>query len=72
MGDATVVGRGLHAVVGAQRFVTRGQILARLGFKIAERRRQAVGAVFARHASECPDGVYMDAARLQRTPRGLT
>ena len=57
VGNATVVACGLHAVVGAQRIVTRGQILAHVGIEIAERRRQAVAAVLARRAPECPDGI---------------
>lgn len=55
MGDVTVVARGLHAVVGAPRFVSYGQILARLGFEIAEPSRQAAAAVLARHSAECLD-----------------
>ncbi|GAB5097928.1 hypothetical protein YK56LOC_36440 [Caballeronia sp. HLA56] len=39
VGNATVVACGLHAVVGAQSIVTRGQILARVSIEIAERRR---------------------------------
>ena len=57
VGHATVVARGLHQVVRAQRVVARGQVLARIGIEIAERRRQAVAAVLARRATQCPERV---------------
>jgi hypothetical protein len=57
MGEAAVVARGLHAVVGAQRVVAPRQILARLRLQVAERRRQAVTAVLARGTTERPQRV---------------
>ena len=57
MGNAAVVARRLHSVVSTERFVTRGEIVARFAFEIAERRRQAVAAVLARCATEHPQRV---------------
>ncbi len=57
MGDAAVVARGLHAVVGAQRVVVRGQVVARALLEVTERRRQAVAAVLAWGAAQGPQGV---------------
>ena len=43
--------------MGTQRLVARGQIRPRLLLEIAERRREAVAAVFLRYAAESPQGV---------------
>jgi hypothetical protein len=61
-----------HAVVLAQRLVADGQFLA-LG-QVVERRRQAVGAVFLRHATghpQCvlqPCGQALEALAAQHHP----
>ena len=55
--DTTVVATGGHAVVAAQRLVTGGPVLLDLRCEVAERRRQAVGAVLGRHAAERPERV---------------
>jgi hypothetical protein len=41
----------------AQRIIAPGQILARLVVQIAERGREAVGAMLKRRAAECPQRV---------------
>ena len=51
-----VAARG-HAVMPAERVVAPGQIGALLGAEIAERCRQAVGAMLAGHATEAPEGI---------------
>src|SRR5277367_5115884 len=55
--DARIVAGRRHAVIGAERLVARRQILLRLGAQIAERRRQAVGAVLFGNATERPQRV---------------
>ena len=57
MRDAAIVAGRLHPVMGAQRIVAPGQILARLVIEVAERRRQAVAAMLERRAAECPQRV---------------
>ncbi len=54
--SAIVAGR-LHAVMGAQRLVTAGLILARLLVEIAESGRQAVAAMLQRCSAEPPQGI---------------
>ncbi len=63
MRHAAVVAGGFHAVVLAQRPVARsmccltGHVLDRVLAQVAERRRQAVGAVIAGRAAEMPQHV---------------
>ncbi len=63
MGDAAVVARGLHAVVGAQLLVTAGEVIAGCLIQIVVGSRQAVGAVLPRDAAEQPQGVLTAAAQ---------
>lgn len=46
-----------HAVVSAQGLVAARLVRGRIAREVAERRRQAVGAVLARHASQRPKRV---------------
>ena len=55
--DTRIVARRRHAIVAHQRSVTLRQILPRVDPQIAERRRQAVAAMLARHAAERPQRV---------------
>ena len=57
MRDADIVARRHHAVMVHQRGVALGDIVARIGGKIAERRREAVAAMLLRRAAERPQGV---------------
>ena len=57
VGDALVVARRRHAVMGAQTVVASGHILARVRGEIAERGGEAVAAVFERRPAERPQGV---------------
>ena len=57
MRHAAVVAGGFHAVVLAQRPVAPGHVLDRVLAQVAERRRQAVGAVLAGRAAEMPQRV---------------
>jgi hypothetical protein len=52
---AMVAGRR-HAVVRAQRLIAFGQIRRRVLLSVAERRREAVAAVFLRCATKRPQG----------------
>ncbi len=54
MSEAPIVAGRLHPVIGAQRIVAPGQILARVRGKVAERGREAVAAMLARRAAEGP------------------
>src|SRR4029434_1669941 len=55
--QATIVARRRHAIVCTQRLVALSQILRCIGLEIAERRREAIAAVFLRCATERPQGV---------------
>jgi hypothetical protein len=57
MGDAGVVARRFHGEMGAKRLVARGQVLGRGVVKVAKRRREAVGAMFARRTTQGEQGV---------------
>ena len=57
MRDAAIIAGRLHPVMGAQRVIAPGQVLARIRVEVAERRRQAVAAVLARRAAERPQRV---------------
>ncbi len=57
VGQAAVVARDRHAVMGAQRLVSLGHVLGLVLAQVAKRRRQAVGAVLARRAAEMPQRV---------------
>jgi len=57
MGDAAVVARRLHAVMGAQRVVAKGQILACRLVQVPEGGREAVAAMFARSAAKRPQSI---------------
>jgi hypothetical protein len=54
---ATIIARRRHAVMRAQRLVALGQIRRRVPIEIAERRREAVAAVFRLRATQNPQGV---------------
>ena len=56
MGDAAIVAARCHAVMRAERVVAPGQVGAGVGVEVAERRRQAVAAMFARCPAERPQG----------------
>src|SRR5262245_39532090 len=47
---------GTHAF-GPQFFVPAGQIFLCVAIEVAERRRQPIGAVLARYATEPPEGI---------------
>ena len=55
VGQAAVVAGGRHAVMRAQRPIAFGQVLGRVPAQVAERGRQAVGAVLPRRAAEVPE-----------------
>src|SRR5690606_9712554 len=62
--DAAVLVRGArvaaarrHAVVRTQGFITASDIVPRLPVEVAERRREAVGAVLRRRAAQRPERV---------------
>src|ERR1051326_582584 len=57
MRHATIVAGRVHPVMGAERVITPGQILARLPVQVAKRRRETVAAMFARRATQRPQGV---------------
>src|ERR1700757_3966760 len=57
MRQTAIVARRRHAVMCTQRLVALSQILRRILLEIAERRREAVTAVFLRYATERPQGV---------------
>ena len=57
VGDAGIVAARLHAVMGAQRIVAPGQVLAGVAIQIAEGGREAVAAMLTRGAAERPEGV---------------
>ena len=57
VGEAGVVARRRHAVVGAERLVASGQVLLGSFIEVAEGGREAVGAVLAWGAAERPEGV---------------
>ncbi len=52
VGDATIVARRRHAVMGTQLLVTPGEVLLGNAIEVAERRRQTVAAVLFRHAAK--------------------
>ena len=57
VGDAAIVARRRHAVMAHQRRVALGDVFARVGRQIAERRRQAVTAMLPGNAAERPQRV---------------
>ena len=57
MRHAAIVAGGLHPVMGAQRVITPGQVLARIGIQVTERGRETVAAVLARCATKGPQRV---------------
>ena len=65
MGDAAIVAARCHAVMRAERVVAPGQVGAGVVVEVAEGGREAVGAVFARHAAEKTQGI-VEAARQRR------
>ena len=54
VGNTAIVARGAHPVVLTQRLIALGQVLLRGLVKVAERRRQAVGAVLRGGAAKRP------------------
>jgi hypothetical protein len=67
VGDATIVARRRHAVMGAQFLVAPGEVLLRNAVDIAECRRQAVAAVLFRHAAERPQGILQAFGERDKT-----
>ncbi len=57
MRDAAIVAGRLHPVMGAQRVIAPGQVLARILVQVAERGREAVAAMLERRAAERPQRV---------------
>ena len=54
MRDTAIVARRLHPVMGAQRVIAPGQVLARILVQVAERGREAVAAVLVWRTAERP------------------
>jgi len=61
--DAAVVAGRLHAVMRAQRLVTAGLVVGGVLVEVAERGREAVGAMLARCAAERPQRVLQAAGQ---------
>ena len=57
MSDAAIVARRRHSVVTHEALVTLGQVVLRRLVQIAVRRRQAIAAMFARHAAKRPERI---------------
>ena len=57
MSDAAIVPRRRHPVVTHEALVTLGQVVLCCLVQIAVRRRQAIAAMFARHAAERPERI---------------
>ena len=57
MRDTAIVAGRLHPVMGAQRIIAPGQILARIVVQVAERGREAVAAMLERRTAERPQRV---------------
>ena len=57
MRDTAIVAGRLHPVMGTQRVIAPGQILARILVQVAERGRQTVAAMLERCAAQCPQRV---------------
>ena len=64
MRDTAIVAGGRHAVVAAQRIVSDGPVLLDLRGGVAESGREAVAAILARCAADCPERVLQ--SRSQR------
>ena len=65
VGQASIVARDRHVVMLAERLVALGRVLRLVLAQVAKRRRQAVGAVLARHTAEMPQSV-LQALRQRR------
>ena len=57
MSDAAIVARRRHSVVTHEALVTLGQVVLCCLVQIAVRRRQAIAAMFARHAAKRPERI---------------
>ncbi len=67
VGDAAIVAAGLHAIMGAKRFIPICHVLRGIGIEIAECSRKAVRAVIARCAADRPKGVLQTTRQRGKT-----